>query len=78
MGRAHNQGKVETIMAEGIRVDSKLWQEFVARHHVGIMDQEAFLDYLTHLEAPSLETMPALEKVYQRFLRQGPLPVDIH
>lgn len=65
-------------MDDANQVDRDLWQTFLARHVISVTDQEAFLDYLTRPQAPTVDTLADLEAAYRRFLRLGPPPLDIH
>jgi hypothetical protein len=51
-------------------LDDDLWHAFLARHRLGMGEQEAFLDYLTEQPDLSIDSMTALEQVYQAFLRR--------
>jgi hypothetical protein len=51
-------------------LDDDLWHAFLARHLIGLDEQEAFLDYLTEQPYLAIDSMAALEQVYRSFLRR--------
>jgi hypothetical protein len=55
-----------------------VWHTFLAKHHLTLEDQEAFLDYLTEQPDLPIATVRDLEQVYWVYLRRGPPPVDLH
>jgi hypothetical protein len=57
-------------MADTSEFDEDLWHAFLARHHLGMDEQEAFLDYLTEQPELAMDSMAALEQVYRTFLRR--------
>jgi hypothetical protein len=57
-------------MAETGEFDEDLWHAFLARHVLGMEEQEAFLDYLAEQPELAMDSMATLEQVYMAFLRR--------